>query len=386
MNILYISLDDPRKTSTGSNQRNHFLWKALQRIGTVYAVYAVGPTSAPVDDKVDRVRSVCLKPSSWVEAKIRWFFRGLIKYGNWPFRDVAKVRRAIGWADVRFDIVVARCLGTASSLVAWKVAPLYVDIDDVPTLAFESVLKQMLPRFVVPLSRFLIHWWQRYVIEKCTGVWIVKDTDKSELPEATHYSLLPNISNTPSGLYSFEMLENCKSLIFIGNMGYSPNSEGVSWFLDTVWPVFYASHKDWVFRVIGGNASETDKQRWKAVSGVEVMGFVEDIECIYEKAYAVVAPINSGAGTCIKVIEGVVYGKKTFATPFAARGMSEDCIRDLGIDIFRDAKEFVRKFSDWVQIESDERKRLLVQFSANARNAYSFDGFCNSVMGMLKND
>ena len=385
MNILYISLDDPRKTATGSNQRNHFLWKALQKVGKVYTVYSIGNSATHVYDESECICTVSIKPTSWIERKYRYIFRGLIKYGNWPFRNVEKVRQTIGWTDVKFDVVVARCLGTASNLVAWKIAPLYVDIDDVPTLAFESILKQRLPFCIVPISRFLIRWWQKFVVKKCVGVWIVKEEDKKELPASTKSALLSNIANCPSDAYSVDQVESSKALVSIGNMGYEPNSSGVSWFLDNVWTEFHASHKDWCYIVVGGNVSEDSERKWSAVPGVKIMGFVADIEHVYEKSYAVIAPINSGAGTCIKVIESAMFGKKTFATPFAARGISERRMKDLGIDIFDNAHEFVNKFEVWEMLGIDERKKALALFRENAKIAYSFEGFCKSVKDMLEN-
>ena len=385
MNILYISLDDPRKFGMGSQQRNNFLWRALREIGDVYTVFGAREKDSLVVDDNLKIRSIFLRPKTFLEAKFRWFFRGLIKYGNWPFRDKCIVRECIGWKDVKFDIVVARCLGAASWLSAWQIAPLYVDVDDVPTLAFESVIRFQLPHILVPVSRAIMRWWQNFVVGKCNGLWLVKASDSNELPKGVRYSLLHNIARLPADSYSINCEAEEKIMLTVGCMGYGPNSEGVSWFLKNVWCTFYEDHRDWKYVIVGRGADHLHLSEWQGYQGVNVMGYVDNLEDVYARASAVVAPINSGAGTCIKVIESAVYGKKTFATPFAVRGMQEDEISRYGIDVFYGADEFIREFNSWFDKETSARTDCLARIAADARKDYSFDGFRDAVRDMVQN-
>lgn len=77
--------------------------------------------------------------------------------------------------------------------------------------------------------------------------------------------------------------------------------------------------------VIAGKVAPADCVcHWSAVPGVEIFGFVEDLDSLYEESLAVVAPVFSGSGTCIKVQETGLRGRTVFAAPFAARGMAAD--------------------------------------------------------------
>ena len=51
------------------------------------------------------------------------------------------------------------------------------------------------------------------------------------------------------------------------------------------------------------------------------MGFVSDLRGLYARSRVVCAPILSGAGTRIKIIEAAMYGKPTVATRIGAEGL-----------------------------------------------------------------
>lgn len=383
MNILYISLDDPRQTSMGSQQRNHFLWKALSRLGSVYTVFSKKIGEADVCDEHAKIKSVDVSSPYWVVRKIMWIFRGLTKYGNLPFRSKTYIRSCIGWEDVKFDVVVTRCLGTASRFGAWEIAPLYVDIDDVPTLAFESLLKYQLPSVLQPVGRSLIRWWQGFVVRKCHAVWVVKESDVSELPKGTRWGLLTNIAKKPSAGYGLVARTREKELVTLGYMGYGPNSAGVNWFLNNVWTQFYSKHPDWEYAIAGGGASARDVEMWVTYPGVKVLGFVDDLEDLYSRAAAIVTPIESGAGTCIKVIEAAVFGRKIFATKFAARGLTESQLNRYGIDIFCDAKSFEKLVVRW-EVQSFEKKQMQERITFEESNRdYSEERFCQNVESLI---
>jgi len=60
--------------------------------------------------------------------------------------------------------------------------------------------------------------------------------------------------------------------------------------------------------------------RWQNRKGIEVAGFVDDLAKEYEAASVVIAPIFSGGGTQIKVLEGLAYGKGLVVSEFALAG------------------------------------------------------------------
>ena len=76
--------------------------------------------------------------------------------------------------------------------------------------------------------------------------------------------------------------------------------------------------------VVGGGSPKDVAARWGRVQGVKVMGFVDDLASVYAAANAVVCPIYSGSGTCIKTVEPLMYGRVVIGSPFAFRGWTDE--------------------------------------------------------------
>ena len=314
MKILYITGDDPRKMNCGTQQRTHFLWKALRELGEV---------------------TVCCP-----KARPNELFLKLTKLIRWPFRSEREVREYLGIGNGRFDIVVTRYMENASSFAAWKLGPLYIDIDDMPIQAFDRVEGKRLPAFMRPLCRLLLMWAQNYVLRKCAGAWVVKEEDKSALPRGLKSAVLPNLARHPSKSYERAGKQE-KMLMTVGLMGYEPNSEGVEWFVDNIWPAVHARYPELTYEIAGGGMPERLKAKFATVPNVKVLGFVDDPDVVYSRASAVVAPILSGAGTCIKVMEALLRGRKVLATDVACRGYDELP----GLHRFSTVDDFLSAFS-----------------------------------------
>lgn len=378
MNVLYVALDDPRLTNCGSCQRTHYLWEALKRLGTVYTVVGSGAAGEVPIDAGDNIHLVRYRPqSALTRFACRWFSR-FTKYGSWPFRDAETFRRRIGWADVKFDAVVVRCIGPTAAATAWKIAPTFVDIDDMPLLAFRNFLVKTLPFGCRTFGHILMAWWQGYVLRKCTGVWVVKSEDEAYLPKGLPCAVLPNLARPAPASYRIGGRQE-RLLMSVGLMGYSPNYQGVDWFVENVWKKFQAKHPEWRYAIAGRGAPESFCQRWSSVPGVDVLGFVDDLDELYERATAVVAPIFSGAGTCIKIVESALHGRKTFVTPFAVRGIAADNLERLGFTPFDGYEDFEDVCGSWMRQPDDVRQACECTIQANAQEYNSFERFARIV-------
>jgi glycosyltransferase involved in cell wall biosynthesis len=110
-----------------------------------------------------------------------------------------------------------------------------------------------------------------------------------------------------------------KTLLFVGNLGYEPNIEGILWFAHEVLPRVL-TNRDVRLRIVGSGRSDAidalrDHPR------IEVVGAVDDVAPAYEAATVAVAPLLSGAGTRIKLIEAAAFEVPIVATSIAAQGL-----------------------------------------------------------------
>lgn len=379
MNILYITNNDPRDTSFGSAQRTHLLWCALSKIGTVYTVYNVGLDIALIRDDDAHIaswhlasKSILLRYAQAIYA--RWFAPAV-----WPYRRWGIIAAKMPWQGIRFDKVVVRYVGNAAAAQAWRFGALYVDVDDLPTETFRTVTRRRLPWLLSVLGQWIVATWQRKLLRKCKAAWIANPNQVAVISRYVPCMALPNLAIPPHKGYAVTGRQK-RQLMFVGALNYEPNLDGVDWFLKEIWPHVYARHPDLMFAIAGRGLPERYKTRWGKIEGVNLMGFVEDLDKLYEESLAVVSPINSGSGTCIKVIEAMLHGRYVFATRFSLRGLKIDCRYTYK---FSAAKDFISKVEALFSESETQRSKNQLDIARMAEINYSSSGFCDSVRFVL---
>jgi glycosyltransferase involved in cell wall biosynthesis len=111
-----------------------------------------------------------------------------------------------------------------------------------------------------------------------------------------------------------------KNIIFVGGFWHKPNADAVAWFVREIWPLVLAKAPDCRFLVVGSNPGPEMLAMAKAPN-VDVLGFVPDIEPLYDSARVCVAPIRFGAGVKGKVGQSMAHGLPVVATSVGAEGM-----------------------------------------------------------------
>lgn len=109
-------------------------------------------------------------------------------------------------------------------------------------------------------------------------------------------------------------------LLFVGALSYEPNDEAVTWFLRRVWPRL--RHVAGLEIDIVGAAPSPALRRLARRRGVRLHGFQPDLAPFYRRAALVVAPLRTGAGTRIKIVEAAMHGVPVVATRLAAEGLA----------------------------------------------------------------
>ena len=120
-------------------------------------------------------------------------------------------------------------------------------------------------------------------------------------------------------------------LLWLGGFDWPPNLEGISWFLKEVWPRLGAlDHASFRLHIVGANPPEelTDVSNQ---GDVMIHGYVEDITEIRDRADVFIAPLLSGSGVRVKVVEALASGLPIVATSKGAEGLAVEDGRDLFI-------------------------------------------------------
>ncbi|MEZ5354829.1 MAG: glycosyltransferase [Bryobacteraceae bacterium] len=113
--------------------------------------------------------------------------------------------------------------------------------------------------------------------------------------------------------------EKRMQIVFSGNLEYHPNRSGVAWFAREVWPTVRGRFPDCEWVLVGRNPEAVRT----LVEGerVRLTGEVEDAMAEIAPSMVAVAPLLSGSGTRIKILEAWSAGVPVVSTPVGAEGL-----------------------------------------------------------------
>jgi glycosyltransferase involved in cell wall biosynthesis len=118
------------------------------------------------------------------------------------------------------------------------------------------------------------------------------------------------------------------TLLWLGSFDWPPNLEAIRWFLDQVWPQL--SLRDgprFALHIVGSNPPEDVTAAGN--ESVQVHGYVDDISDLKGRADVLIAPIRSGSGVRLKVVEALAAGLPVVTTSKGAEGLTAVPGRDL---------------------------------------------------------
>ncbi|MFN3917880.1 MAG: glycosyltransferase family 4 protein [Flavobacteriales bacterium] len=105
----------------------------------------------------------------------------------------------------------------------------------------------------------------------------------------------------------------------IGAMDWKPNIEGVSWFLEEIWPAMLKENPNIELHLAGRNMPNwMDNLNQK---GVFIHGEVSDAKTFMNKYDIMIVPILSAGGMRVKIIEGMAMKKAIISTQIGAEGI-----------------------------------------------------------------
>jgi polysaccharide biosynthesis protein PslH len=345
--ILLIAPAPPFPLENGTNQRTLLMWKALSEIAPVDVILCddlVNPRSITADSIPASLNFLGRFP--W-RSKGHWLYRLFRKSTpsptlerllraalprDWDYEVDRQVSRSLSDVLVRnqYFLAVGRYLKPIVKTGLVGRMPCLLDIDDVDFDIFaqraRDVARPRWQRFLYSVQSSQVEAAFQKWLPKFDGLWVAKPNDTRHAV-ARNALLLPNIPcNAPA---TMPALDGSRSenpvLLTVAFYHYQPNREGVDRFIREGWPKVRAALPTAEYWVAGKSDPET-ASRWQAVLGVKVLGFVDDLAAVYKASWFTLCPLWSGAGTNIKVLESLAFGRTCVATVTGHRGY-ENCLR-----------------------------------------------------------
>jgi glycosyltransferase involved in cell wall biosynthesis len=194
-----------------------------------------------------------------------------------------------------------------------------------------------------------------------------EDTSRYEILNCT-----PPLKTIPFGIdldkYPFKENEKSipNSIFHIGSMDWEPNKEAINWLLDDIWPQL--EHLDVSLHLAGRKMPGYVSQQ--ANEKLIVHGEVESAVQFMATHEIMIAPLLSGSGMRVKIIEAMGMGKAVITTKIGAEGIfykqgDNIIIADTAEDIVTAIKELIANPSEIKRIGNNARKLIESHYDNN---------------------
>ncbi len=336
MQILFLSGWFPFPPNNGSKLRIYSLLRGLARHHTVTLVtYADPPRpgrqdGAAAGEVPDELGKLCkeihvipfrpYRPTS---------IRALAGLFSPTPRSLVAMHQPAMAARIRavcaanhIDLVVASQWRTAAY---WRsCAPLPVLFEEVELGLFADQLARAgtgLGRLRHRLPWIKLRWYLRRLLPRLAGCTVVSEQEHELLLElAPGYG---DVHVIPNGIWLEDYpATDCEpqpnSMIYTGALTYGPNLEAMQWFIRRVFPLVREQVPGATLTITGDHAGIGLPD----TPGVELSGHLEDIRPPLARSWISVAPLHTGGGTRLKILEAMAMKTPVVATRKGVQGLA----------------------------------------------------------------
>lgn len=231
-----------------------------------------------------------------------------------------------------YDLVQVEWVETALMLKRRGV-PMILDAHDVITKPAERRVERSrgVGRVLAQLRHLLVKGVEKRVVRRFDTVFTLSEFDRNYL-----LAMAPGVDVVtvpiPAGLDigDREFARKRNTILFLASYRYRRvNVDGALWFCREVLPLVRESVPDARFVIAGYGPPEELTVLAEKDRQVEVPGFVEDLDRCYKEATVFVAPILSGGGIIVKILDAMAAATPVITTSFGNEGIGAEPGRDL---------------------------------------------------------
>jgi polysaccharide biosynthesis protein PslH len=335
--VIFLVTGVPRNGETGGQIAS---WRLLQAYASFAQVdvLALTPPGAsipsPLTDLAETVASVQIPAFHYSKARPRLLITLAASWARGrPYR-VAKFDQPEAWrilrawsGTTRYDLVHCERLAMTPYASCFPSAPFVfydheVESHDLTTMA--QAQSNPLARAVLRLEAERTRRAERDVLRRAAHVFTVSEEDAKLLggpePQLAHkVSVCP--LPMPEDAQPVPRREDpvAFTALVLGPLHAGGRLDGLRWLLAQIWPAFRVRCPDARLLVVGAGAPP-DVRALDGGDGIEVRGFVEDLDGVLAETDVCLMPLLSGGGIRVKVLELLPRGVPCLGSPVAVRG------------------------------------------------------------------
>jgi glycosyltransferase involved in cell wall biosynthesis len=345
MRILVVSKYFPDNLSTkvhGAYQRLQMFLEAIKDIALIDLLYYVPEGTDTSPSSIMRLRrsfsanfKTPIRLSLSPRSNNTSLFSKLISYATGTFSFVRQPSYS-GMAGPRQVEALEACLRNNPDAVfihkleamcpvlkTRRALPIvFFDLDDIEHVALKRRLRN-LPKISARLKHYLLFptlcWGEYKAIQLAHRTFVCSGNDRRYLTNRWGLKGIVKIPNAVK-IPESQPITSEQTLLFLGSYNYKPNIDAVEFLIQKIWPIVRRSAPTAKLKIAGAPADKIPSYR-TGIKGVRFMGFVEELDDLYRQSRVACAPILSGGGTRLKIIEAAAYGKPIVSTRIGAEGI-----------------------------------------------------------------
>lgn len=185
--------------------------------------------------------------------------------------------------------------------------------------------------FVIHFLRWLeIYFYEKHYLPKFNQIISMSSNDKLILKNKFG---LNKVDVIPNGIEQINFLNKkitkVINLGYIGSFNHPPNRKAVIYFIEEIAPLLEKNRIKYKYFIAGDNNREEietiiDCSELKNNKNIINLGKIKKVEEFYKKIDVLIAPIFSGSGSRIKILESLSFGIPVITTAIGAEGINID--------------------------------------------------------------
>lgn len=355
MKILFVSSqsDPTLPPFNGDSQRTCLLYKACQQCADVDLLSFHPKCHLYHNNEITTFSTeTSIQPTKTSKIK-KWI--GLLPFSNiqtiFPINhDYSQILNSI-INKGNYDYIVTRYIYRAVYCGLWTYREkLIVDFDDDLRHYFINKINNK----TSILSKIRLHLYAtkskqltKRIVSQIKHAYFAEEKTAKNM-NGTH---LPNIPYYKRTCNPADFSSQKRIILFVGQLEYKPNQEGISYFLKHIYPSIQKKINNIEFRIVGLINNTQLRNSWEKYPGVVVTGYVEDIVKEYDNCHIVIAPIYHCGATNIKIIEALQMNRCCITTAEALSHFQND----------------LTNYVDVIGVNSDiEYQNVIIQMLSNS--------------------
>jgi glycosyltransferase involved in cell wall biosynthesis len=335
MNILFISTNYPYPADSGHHLRTFYTLKYLAQDNRIY--YLAFKKKHQGQRYGDPIREMCETIDVFVTpddySRIRMTF-SLMKnlVSDYPYVAdkyySAKVEHRIKevLSKNKIDVVHLDLLPLTRYLNNFRGIPVALTEHNVESSRLLSLVRQsgnIFFKMYMYLQYKKLATFEREEMGKCEICIAVSEKDKEVLSKFDSNTKITVIPNGVDVAY-FSPKNGTgvpKSMIWVGGMKDFYNRQAVNYFCEEIFDKIKKEVQDVRLTMVGKSPTKKVLELAEQNKDVRCIGYVEDVRPYINEAMIFIAPILSGGGTKLKVLNALAMGKAVVTTSVGAEGI-----------------------------------------------------------------